>query len=249
MVIGAENKPSGYRAFRSSLELIGGHFALRCDTKIADQHFRDTVEQIREAPFRDLGELLPTPFVKGIQPDYLDEPTQESIAVVNTLSIQDLSLHPESCRHISKEAFDGLDGSRKLRNGDVLLTMDGGVSIGKPLNFSSEEEMTMDSHVVALRPEGISSLGLTYLLASPICQQQFRQAESGASGQTAVTEDDVRRFIIPASLLQDIEQIAEEIDTLRSQIRIKRDQLDQEERDLFARLSLNSGTSPPTFQS
>jgi len=240
MVIGTENKPSRYRAFRSSLELIGGHFALRCDTKIADQQFREIVGQIRRAPFKELGEFLPSPFVKGIQPDYLDEPTQESVPVINTLSIQDLSLHPESCRHITRETFDELDGSKKLRNGDVLLTMDGGVSIGKPLNFSSEEEMTMDSHIVALRPQGISSIGLTYLLASPICQQQFKQAESGASGQTSVTEDDVRRLIIPSSLLENIEQTAKEIDTLRSRIRAKRERLDQEERALFARLSVKS---------
>ena len=240
MVLAVGKGPSRYRAFRSSLQLIGDHFSLRCDTKIADQQFRDMVEEIRKAPFKELGEFLPTPFVKGIQPDYLEAPSEQSVPVVNTLAIQNLSLHPESCRHITRRAFDELDGSRRLKNGDVLLTVDGGVSIGKPLNFSSEEEMTMDSHIVALRPHGISSMGLTYLLASPICQQQFRQAESGASGQTSVTEHDVRRFIVPSSLLEKIDQIAQEIDILRSHIRTKRSQLDQEEEALFARLSVKS---------
>ncbi len=237
MVMTPDNRTSGYRSFRSSLRLISDHFALRCDTKIADQQFQELIEQIREVPFKELGEFLPNPFVKGIQPNYLESPAEDSVAVVNTLSIQNLSLDIEACRHISAEAFQKLDESKKINNGDVLLTVDGGVSIGKPLNFVAEQEMTMDSHIVALRPSGISAIGLTYLLASPICQQQFRMAESGASGQTSVTEDDVRRFIVPASLLNNIEQVATEIDAARSIIQAKRNKLDEEERALLARLS------------
>ena len=240
MVITPDNKTSGYRSFRSSLRLISDQFALRCDTKIADRQFRELIDQIRKAPFKELGEFLPNPFVKGIQPNYLESPTEDSVGVINTLSIQNLSLDIEACHHISSEAFQRLADSKKLNNGDVLLTVDGGVSIGKPLNFAAEQEMAMDSHIVALRPHGISSIGLTYLLASPICQQQFRRAESGASGQTSVTEDDVRRFIVPTSLLNNIEQMAVEIDVARSIIRTKRSKLDEEERTLLARLSPQS---------
>ena len=104
------------------------------------------------------------------------------------------------------------------------------MSIGKAVLFSFEEDMTMDSHIVVLRPEGISPMSLTYLLASPLCQKQFRQAESGASGQTSVTEDDIRRFIVPSSLLEKIDQIASEIDDMRRQIIAKRDRLAKKKR-------------------
>ena len=231
------NRQTGYRAFKSSLELIGSHYALRCDAKLADTNFRALEEQIGTEPFQEIGDFLPNPFIKGIQAEYLDEPTEDSIAVVNTLSIQSLSLHIESCRYITRELFDSLDESKRLCPGDVLLTMDGGVSIGKPLQFTLSRDMTMDSHIVALRPEGISSLSLTYLLASPICQTQFRQSESGASGQTSVTEDDIRRFKIPARLLDNIEQVALEIDSKRIHIQKKRGELDEEERELLAQLS------------
>ena len=235
--VGHGNRSSGFRSFRSSLELIGSNYALRCDVKLADEEFRGLEEQIRQAPFRELGDFLPSPLVKGIQPDYVDEQTGDSVPVVNTLSIQNLSLNLHSCRRIARSIFDEFDDVRKLTKGDVLLTMDGGVSIGKAVLFSFEEDMTMDSHIVVLRPEGISPMSLTYLLASPLCQKQFRQAESGASGQTSVTEDDIRRFIVPSSLLEKIDQIASEIDDMRRQIIAKRDRLDQEEKMLFARLS------------
>ena len=229
--------PPKYRSFKSSLELISSHYALRCDAKLANTGFRELDNQIRQEPFKELGDFLPSPFVKGVQTDYLEELTEDSIPVLNTLSIQNLSLHLESCRHVARDVFDKMDESKKLSPGAVLLTMDGGVSIGKPLHFTLTHEMTMDSHIVALRPEGIGPLSLTYLLASPLCQLQFRQAESGASGQTSVTEDDIRRFKIPSSLMENIEQVAFEIDCKRTLIQGKRAKLDQQERALFARLS------------
>ncbi|GAG19405.1 unnamed protein product, partial [marine sediment metagenome] len=86
---------------------------------------------------------------------------------------------------------------RKPRPGDVLLTMDGGTSIGKPVLFDLEDDFATDSHVAILRPVGLDPKLLVYLLASQLGQLQFQQAESGASGQTAVTEADVRRFRFP----------------------------------------------------
>ena len=66
------NRSPRYRAFRSSLELIGGHYALRCDTKVADEKFRELEAKVRRAPFKELGEFLPSPLVKGMQPEYLE---------------------------------------------------------------------------------------------------------------------------------------------------------------------------------
>ena len=232
------SSPIGFRSFRSSLELIGNHHTLRCDAKLADQRFRDWNDRVRQEPFRELGEFLPDPFVKGVQLKYLDERTNDSIPVVNTLSIQSLALNLNACRHVKRPIFHGIHDSKKLKLGDVLLTMDGGVSIGKPYLFSIDEDMTVDTHIVVLRPDGISPLSLTYLLASPVCQKQFRQAESGASGQTAVTEDDVRRFIVPSRVLERVDDIAREIHHMRQQIREKRRDLDKQEQTLFARLSV-----------
>lgn len=239
MVIGESQKvSSGYRLHWGSLKQIGDHYALRCDAKLANAEFREWEREIKGEPFQELGAFLPHPLVKGIQPEYLEEPTADSVPIVNTLSIQNLALNLSACKHIDRSQFDAMDYAKKLRRDDVLLTVDGGVSIGKAVNFTFDEDMTMDSHVVALRPEGINSLSLTYLLASPICQKQFRLAESGASGQTSVTEDDIRRFIVPSRLLENIEQLVIEIDTQRARIATEREKLDQEERELLARLSI-----------
>ena len=88
---------------------------------------------------------------------------------------------------------------------------------------------TIDSHVAILRPHGISAKALAYLLASPLGQLQFKKAESGASGQTSVTEDDLRRFVFPESLLTNIEELVKQLDTSRERIRIKRKKLEEEE--------------------
>ena len=137
---------------------------------------------------------------------------------------------------IAREDFDALSNERKLQKGDVLLTVDGGVSIGKPVLFSSTKDFTIDSHVVILRPSGLSPLALVYLLASPLGQMQFRRAESGASGQTTVTEDDVRRFIFPNSILDTVDDVATKIEAERKEIMKQRRALDQKEAALWKRL-------------
>lgn len=224
------------KAFTSSLSLIATHYAYRCDAKFADESVRATLNKVQKAGCFVLGDYLPQPFVKGIQPDYLDQPTDDSVPVISTLAIQNLSITEADCRHISREDYDSLNEERKLMKGDVLLTVDGGVSIGKPCHFDFDSDYTIDSHVVVLRPTRLTPLALVYLLASPLGQIQFRRAESGASGQTTVTEDDVRRFVFPKALLLTIESTAAHIESERKRIAKAREELLAEEVALWSSL-------------
>lgn len=89
-----------------------------------------------------------------------------------------------------------------------------------------------------LRPIGISAKALVYLLASPLGQLQFQKYESGASGQTAVTEEDLRRFRIPLAALMKLEKEVEEVDKERMQIESQREKLDEEEKSLWESFTL-----------
>jgi len=212
--------------FVSSLTIIASNYTRRCDAKIADKELLKIEASIRASGSFQIGDYLPEPFAKGGQPEYLDLPSDDSVPVVNTLAVQKLAINEGDCRHISRDDFESLNKERKLRRGDVLLTVDGGVSIGKVAHFDRDDDFTVDSHVCVLRPRGISSLGLVCLLASPIGQMQFRRAESGASGQTTVTEEDVRQFIFPTSVLKTLDKVAAKIETERHAIAAARDSLD-----------------------
>lgn len=120
-----------------------------------------------------------------------------------------------------------------LKNNDVLLTMDGGTSIGKPVLFELEGEYTVDSHVAILRPQGISPKALVFLLASPIGQLQFQRFESGASGQTAVTEEDLRRFVIPKSSIAKLEDYIDQLAEERTRIESERIKLEKDEAKMW----------------
>lgn len=209
---------------------------MRCDAKFANPAVLEIERKVRASGCFELGDMLPNPFFKGIQPEYLDQPTEDSVPVINTLSIQNLAIREADCRHIAREDFEALSNERRLQKRDVLLTVDGGVSIGKAVLFCSTGDFTIDSHVVVLRPSGLSPLALVYLLASPLGQMQFRRAESGASGQTSVTEDDVRRFIFPTAILETIDDVATKIEAERQQISKERRALDQKEAALWKRL-------------
>jgi hypothetical protein len=230
------NKSSSPKCFPSSLRIVATNYALRCDAKYADPQSLAVDKKIRAGGAFELGEFLPHPFVKGVQPDYLDQATDDSIPVINTLSIQKLGIRVEDCRHITQDDFDAIGSERKPKKGDVLLTVDGGVSIGKPVLFDLSGSFTIDSHVVILRPVGLGSLALLYLLASPLGQMQFRRAESGASGQTTVTEDDVRRFIFPRAILKSVDEVAAKIEASRKEIMKRRRELDVEETSLWRQL-------------
>lgn len=230
------NLQTAASVFTSSLSLIATNYAYRFDAKYADTAVLDVLKKVEVSGYFMLGDYLPHPFVKGIQPDYLDQPTNDSVPVVSTLSIQNLTIHQHNCRHITRDDYENLNRDRQLKEGDVLLTVDVGVSIGKTCLFNLKNEYTMDSHVVALRPEGISSLALVYLLASRLGQMQFRRAESGASGQTTVTEDDVRRFRFPTALLKSIDKMAAHIETQRRRIAKERAKLLAEEEALWLEL-------------
>lgn len=219
-----------------SLSLTASHHAMRCDAKYAAGEYVALEKKIRSEAYFELGDYLPLPFVKGSQPKYLDLPNEESVQVVNTLSIRNLRINLDHCRPISKEDFDALNEERKLKKNDVLLSVDGGVSIGKSAMVTDPEVGTVDSHICILRPEGIGSSDLMYLLACPLAQTQFKRAESGASGQTTVTEDDIRRFIFPKAIMSGLSKLVEEIEKERAGIAMEQQILDKREAAVWQKL-------------
>ena len=212
---------------KTKLSEIRKTHSLRCDAKQFEKNFSELKKMIDTEDTFYLGELIPQPLVKGGQPSYIDG--TDGIPVINTMSIQHLQINIEDCRYISEEDFECILENRKLKKGDVLLTMDGGTSIGKSAVFDLDDNFTVDSHVAILRPVGISPKAMAYLLASPMGQLQFNRAESGASGQTAVTEEDLRRFQFPRALLKNIEDLAEDLDKKRKKINEKKKALEKEE--------------------
>lgn len=235
MIFSREQTP----IFRTaSLSIVGASHTLRCDAKQAEKRFTDFEQMISSVEYFYLGDYLPEPFVKGSQPKYIQSEDPSGIPVINTLSIQNLSINVSECRVITEEDFDVLDESRKLRSNDVLLTMDGGTSIGKPVLFNLDDDFTVDSHVAILRPFGVDPRVIVYLLASPIGQLQFQKAESGASGQTAVTEEDIRRFRFPKVAVEDLAILVNELDGARSEIQQEMEHLKRKENEAWEKFNL-----------
>jgi hypothetical protein len=217
----------------SSLKLVSRSHALRCDAKQAERRFAEFDTWMSSVPHFYLGDYLPTAMVKGGQPVYLETTDATGIPVISTLAIQQLSIQEELCRFISEEDFAAIEEDKKPRKGDVLLTMDGGTSIGKPVLFDLDKEFSIDSHVAILRPVGLDARWLVYLLASPLGQIQFNQAESGASGQTAVTEDDIRLFRFPRLDNKNVESVVAGLDSRRGEIAALATQLKAKEADAW----------------
>jgi type I restriction enzyme S subunit len=208
---------------KASLSLVAKSHTLRCDARQAERRFAEFSAFISSVEHFHLRDFLPKPLTKGVQPRYIESLEPEGVPVISTIAIQLLTIRTELCRYITQEEYDAIGEERKPRKGDVLLTMDGGTSIGKPVLFDLEGDFAIDSHVAILRPVGLDPRYLVYLLASPFGQVQFQQAESGASGQTAVTEEDLRRFrfpVLPSTQIDSlVQQIEEELRQVGQQAR------------------------------
>lgn len=233
-------------ALKTSLKGAAKSHSLRCDAKQAEPRFARFDQFIRSVDNFCLGDYLPQAFVKGSQPIYLETIDPDGVPVISTLAIQRLRVVEDACRFVSRESFDAIDSVRKPKANDVLLTLDGGTSIGKPVLFDLEDEYAIDSHVAILRPDNLDPRLLVYLLASPLGQVQFQQAESGASGQTAVTEEDVRRFRFPVIAPSQVAKIVSDFEAARSAMLKLEEQLKKAEGaawDKFNRALVSSGKS------
>lgn len=224
-------------ALKMSLRSIANSHSLRCDAKQAEPRFARFEQFIRSVESFCLGDFLPQPFVKGSQPAYLETLDPDGVPVISTLAIQRLRVVVDACRFISRESFEAIEAARKPKANDVLLTLDGGTSIGKPVLFDLDDEYAIDSHVAILRPANLDPRLLVYLLASPLGQVQFQQAESGASGQTAVTEEDVRRFRFPVIPSSQVSKVISDFESARSEMLKLEEQLKKAETGAWERFN------------
>jgi hypothetical protein len=221
-VIGHLGAAPAPRVMVSGLSTVAGSYSFRCDAKQAEHRFQAFDTWIAGVPHFLLGDVLPEPIVKGAQPGYSDA-AGATITVITTMAIQNLAIDPAGCRPAIAVDY-GPAQVRKPKAEDVLLTVDGGTSIGKPVLFDLVGDYAVDSHVAILRPDGLDPSLLVHLLASPLGQLQFQRSESGASGQTAVTEEDIRRFRFPlldpvteAKAIGDVRLARQEAQALREQ--------------------------------
>jgi hypothetical protein len=224
---------------------IARSHTLRCDARQWERRFRLLDEYFLDIDCFELGEVLPAKLVKGTQPTYVEGVDAVGTPVISTMAIRDLRIDSEACR-VAQDVDFGPDDVKKPRRGDVLLTVDGGTSIGKPTLFELDDEYAIDSHVAILRPVGLSAELLVYLLASPLGQVQFQRAESGASGQTSVSDEDIRRFRFPRLDAESIDGAVTMIRDARAKARALWEQATVVERagwDGFVELLTGKGTN------
>ena len=84
-------------------------------------------------------------------------------------------------RHVSSNYFDSLDGSRKPRYGDLLLTVTGSFGIVVPVN--TEERFCFQRHIALLRPLGYRRFMIN-ALAAPSTYAYFNAKATGTAQKT-----------------------------------------------------------------
>ena len=188
---------NGLKYSSTSLSEISDKYSLRCDAKQNIDYLKRINEIFRSIPLKKMGDYFTREFIKGKQPNYLNDQESEGIPIISTLAIQDHSINIYNCKKVSTEYFLEYEESLKPRIGDILITLDGAVSVGKPVYFDLDEEFGVDSHIGIVRLDNPENARLiSFLLGSRLCNAQFRMFESGATSMS-INEIDLREIKIP----------------------------------------------------
>jgi hypothetical protein len=198
---------------RVSLAACAESPVLRVDTRYHRQEVRAVLAVLDSVETVSLGSLLTAPALKGRQPTLLsvDDPFIET-RVVATASIQGGQVVRELTKPTDEDEIAEA-GERKLRAGDLLVTMDGEGSIGKAAVFDGAYAAVPDSHVAILRPHIPElALAIACYLNSSLGQAQIELMTSGATGQTQLAADDLARLLVPLSVVTRASQVGEDFE-------------------------------------
>jgi type I restriction enzyme M protein len=137
----------------------------------------------------------------------LDNDDHGGAAVIATATIQAGQVADEQLKRTSEHAI-ATAGSRRVRNGDVLITLDGEGSIGKAAVYRREYPAITDSHVGVLRPRDPKhSDAIACFINSSLGQAQIEMSISGSTGQTQLAKDAVQDLRVPICVLENSRQI------------------------------------------
>lgn len=183
---------------------IAEKYSLRCDAKQNIQYYKDIIDLLNTIPNIKLSDLFDNAFIKGKQPVYLNDQEEDGNNIISTIAIQDHKILIENCKKTSLERYNEYDDALKPQVGDILITLDGAVSVGKTVFFDLDDNYGIDSHIGIIRigDNNIAKL-ISYLLGSKFGETQFRLFESGATSMS-LNEIDLRQIKLP--LLNETQQ-------------------------------------------
>jgi hypothetical protein len=182
---------------------------VRIDARFHRNDVRESLASIEEESSIELRRLMKMDVLKGRQPTFLEDGASGGGAVVATSSIQGGRVQEELLKLTSEEAVDGA-GSRQVRDGDLLLAMDGEGSIGKATVYRRAQPAITDSHVAIIRlVDPLNADAIACFLNSSLGQAQIEVSISGSTGQTQLQRADVHRLRVPLRILDNAGPIGE----------------------------------------
>lgn len=174
---------------------------VRIDARFHRGDVRASLESIEEESSIELRRLMKMDLLKGKQPVFLDDDANEGGAVVATSSIQGGQVQEDLLKLTAEDAVDGA-GAHQVRDGDLLLAMDGEGSIGKASVYRRTEPAITDSHVAVIRlVDPLNADAIACFLNSSPGQAQIEVSISGSTGQTQLQKADVHRLRVPTEIL------------------------------------------------
>lgn len=164
----------------------------RFDAEYFDPKYDALLDQIKEVGSVRLGDLLRSPVVRGMQPNYEDN---GDTLVINSQHVQKTELILDNNRFAHSADLKKLSSRALVEPGDVLLNSTGYVTIGRSQPVLSPVDAMVDSHIAILKPS-IEPAFLSVFLNSPAGYLQTERNWTGSSGQIELSIRSIEDFVI-----------------------------------------------------
>lgn len=180
---------------------LGRSGVARLDPNFHRADLREVVSRVGSLSHCSLRTLLEGgEIIKGGQPVILDEDFGNDPRVIASVALQAGDVQDELTKPTSQWQLEAA-GSRAVREGDVLLAMDG-YSAGKAGYVGRAMSAVTDSHVAILRLKNPDlAQALVCYLSSSLCQAQIKLALSGSSAYQ-LAKADVLDLVIPNVVIE-----------------------------------------------
>ena len=195
--IQAEDTGDAFVSYPLGTQDVLGAEGLRLDFKFYDPATLATINELRSAGARPLGELVTAPVKRGRSPlkaEYNVDKTSPVIVVkAGNVGKEELARDFDT---ITETVYERLKDAQ-LRQGDLLLASTGEGTLGKAVVYDRETDAVADGHVTVLRLiDDLNPEYVVWFLRSPFGQSQINRLFTGATGQIELPEDAVKQLLI-----------------------------------------------------
>jgi type I restriction enzyme S subunit len=216
--------------FSMPLSQIHRSDIFRCSSRFHNPVTQKLMDILAAYPTIKVADVLTEKVKRGVQPQ---AEVDGRVYAIKTAQLKNGYIDLSECEMVSNEFYEN-NQRAQLRQGDIVITSTGKVSLGKIDLVEFEEEAIADTHVSIVRIDEskYNKLFFIYFFRSILGAFQIERDYTGATNQIDLYTNQIEIFLIPDIPSSKQEKIVEEIKKELDAQNVIEKQIDQKELEI-----------------